>query len=34
MKKDVLMIDLPQYCVEYSDEKYSYLPGKGRENLK
>lgn len=34
MKKDVLMIDLPQYRVEYSDKKYSYLPGKGRENLK
>lgn len=34
MKKDVLMIDLPKYHVEYSDKKYSYLPGKGRENLK
>lgn len=34
MEKDVLMIDLPQYCVEYSDKKYSYSPGIGRENLK
>lgn len=34
MKKDVLMIDLPKYHVEYPDKKYSYLPGKGRENLK
>lgn len=34
MEKDILMIDLPQYCVEYSDKKYSYSPGIGRENLK
>lgn len=34
METDVLMIDLPQYCVEYLNENYSYLPGKGRENLK
>ena len=34
METDVLMIDLPQYCVEYSDEKYCYTHGKGKENLK
>ena len=34
METDVLMIDLPQYCVAYSDEKYCYSHGKGKENLK
>ena len=34
MEKDILMIELPQYYVEYSEKEYSYSPGVGRENLK